>query len=109
MTKAKTNKQSGASKFTSDHRDNPGLHLLYVKWAARFLTILDADIQKYWDMNNLTVHGVIQALQAERKHLVETDAAFAEADDILRYIKAGEGQPEVNKVESEHDTDLIIK
>lgn len=74
--------------FPEDHRQsNPGLHMLYTKWAIPHLVELDKAITTFGNFSNLNMLGVVQALFAERKKLVTENAAYAEADEILKSIR----------------------
>lgn len=49
-----------------DHQaSNPKLHLLYIKWAVKHLTYIDAVIKQFGNFSNFNMHGCIEALQGE--------------------------------------------
>jgi hypothetical protein len=71
--------------FKADWRkENPSLHLLYVKTAIRHLIILDQMIQRLSDESNLNLLDATVALGREREILVRENAAFADAHEVLR-------------------------
>jgi len=77
-------------KFKQDWRKtNPALHLLYTKWAVGNLVVIDRALKKLVDTHNISMFGAIFALNKERAKLVAEDAAYADADEILRIAKAG--------------------
>lgn len=74
--------------FAQDHRKiNPGLHMLYTKLAVPHLVEIDKAIRTFNNFNNLNMLGMLDALFTERKKLVTENAAYAEADDILKTIR----------------------
>lgn len=80
--------------FPQDHRkSNPGLHMLYTKWAIPHLVEIDKAIRRFDGFSNLNMMGVMDALFTERKKLVEENAAYAEADAILKTIQKHGGYP----------------
>ena len=89
-------------KFEEDQRKtNPGLHLIYTKWACRHLTILDRMIQELNDCANINMDDPCLALANARAHLVNTNAAYADADEILKLIESGRTGKEVEQDETE--------
>jgi hypothetical protein len=78
-------------KFKQDWRKtNSALHLLYTKWAVGNLVVIDRALKKLVDTHNISMFGAIFALKKERAKLVAEDAAYADADEILRIAKAGD-------------------
>ncbi len=74
--------------LTSDFREtNPALHLLYVKWAVQHLAMLDRMLAELWGCSNMNMHGPAAALQKERNKLTTYDAAYLDADEILKSLK----------------------
>ena len=74
--------------FTIDNRDsNPHLHMLYVKWAVKHLVAIDKAIECLSDMHNLNLFDIIEAMQIQRDKLINENAAYADADEILNSIK----------------------
>jgi len=73
--------------FTQDFRkENPGLHLLYVKTAVKHLHLIGQMMRQASDCSNMNMLGVYDALLKEREILVTTNAAYADADEILKSI-----------------------
>jgi uncharacterized 2Fe-2S/4Fe-4S cluster protein (DUF4445 family) len=71
-------------KFEHDVREeNPGLHLLYVKTAVKHLTLIDRMLQVVEDQANLNMLDLLTAMAAERQKLLDTNAAYADAQEIL--------------------------
>ena len=80
--------------FPEDYRkSNPGLHMLYTKWAIPHLVEIDKAIHKFDSFSNLNMLGVTIALFKEREKLVKENAAYAEADAILKTIQKHGGYP----------------
>lgn len=74
--------------FESDFRkENPSLHLLYTVTAVPHLRAIDRALQTFWEFSNLNMHGPAEALQKERNLLLTTNAAYCQADEILKSIK----------------------
>jgi hypothetical protein len=70
--------------FNSDFRKtNPRLHLFYVKLACKNLSIIDRHLTEL-DATSLVDLSV--AVRRERQKLVEEDAAYADAHEILLAI-----------------------
>lgn len=68
-------------------KENPALHLLYVKWAVKHLAIINRQIQELCDLSNGTVLDMIVAMQEQRDKLINENAAFADANEILESLK----------------------
>lgn len=66
------------------HETNPGLHLLYVKYAIGHLRAIDDALKTFSDFSNLNMHGPQQALYEQRLLLVKRNMAYADADEIIR-------------------------
>lgn len=74
--------------FEQDQRkENPGLHMLYTCTAVEHLRLIDNSIRRMWDTSNLNMHDMIGAMQEQRDKLVNTNAAYAQADAILHSLK----------------------
>lgn len=74
--------------YLEDHRrDNPGLHLLYVKTAVRHLTMIDRMLSEVWAQGNLNDLG--SAMQRERAELLRTNPAYIDAQEILDLHEEG--------------------
>lgn len=96
--------------FSSDHRrDNPNLHMLYVKTAVRHLTMVDRMVKELYEESNWNATLFAEALSEKRDHMVESDAAYADADEMIRQLRRAEaGMParfpeEVTPNREDHD------
>jgi hypothetical protein len=79
-------KQSPNKKrvFKEDwQQKNPGLHLLYLKWAVKHLRAVDKIMKTLSDFSNGNLMSMQGAVYLERKKLVDTNAAYADAHEIL--------------------------
>ncbi len=73
--------------FKEDLRkQNPALHLLYVKWAVKHLVLLEECTEKLFGVSNLNMLRPAVALQRERAKLIRENAAYFDADEILQEI-----------------------
>ncbi len=71
-------------QFTEDWRETkPGLHMLYVKWGVTHLQAIDKCVKKLSAFSNGNLNDAICALAKERHKLVTTNAAYADADELL--------------------------
>ena len=86
------------SSFADHRKTNPGLHLLYVKWAVQHLRAIDLAIQSLGRFSNLNLIDSLSALQIERAKLVEGNAAYTEAHAIL-YVLGLDAESEVRSVD----------
>jgi len=79
-----------------DERErNPALHMLYVKWAVGHLCIIEKAIRQLHDTANLNMTGMIMAMEAERLRLINENAAYADAAEIMQIYRTGRGnEPE---------------
>lgn len=85
MTENQT--QTISTEFMFDHRKtNPTLHLLYVKTAVQHLLILDSFLVRLHNLANLNLVEAISALSKERERLVKTNAAYADAQEIIEIM-----------------------
>lgn len=76
--------------FKEDFRNsNPGLHHLYVTWFIKHLHVLDKAIKEIDNLSSTSMVSVQLALYNERKKLVEENAAYYEANEILKSIGLG--------------------
>lgn len=77
-------------EFDDDHRkSNPGLHMLYVKWACKHLTIIDGCIKKMNRESNCNMHEPVEALRKSRAGLIANNAAYHDAHEIMNEIRVG--------------------
>jgi hypothetical protein len=84
-------KESKSFKF--DHRkDNPALHMLYVKTAVQHLSIIDRQIRELSNLANLNMSDMIEAMVAQREKLIEENAAYFDAEHILEILR-GNAEP----------------
>lgn len=91
-------KQKQATKRNPEYKfdfrkEKPALHLLYVKWACKHLTIIDECMQRLSDQSNLNLTDMLAAMEQERAKLILENAAYADAQEILDLIG---GKPEEN-------------
>jgi hypothetical protein len=88
--RAKNKKRSlDLDTYPEDWRkEKPGLHMLYTKTAVKHLTEMDRAIKAFDGFSNLNMLGVTMALIKERERLVNNNAAYAEAQEILSSIHA---------------------
>lgn len=81
--------------FEKDYREsNPGLHMLYTKWAIKHLVVIDEFYQKISNFSNLNMMDLLETIKNERAKLILTNAAYADADEILESIKKHKVQEE---------------
>lgn len=70
--------------FKYDHRmSNPGLHILYTKWACKHLHTIRKQIMELNGFSNVNMIAVSNALVREYQRLVRENAAYADAHEIL--------------------------
>lgn len=91
-------------KFTEDWRkDNPGLHMLYVKSALEHLTAIDLAIARFDSFSNLNMMDPIAALGGARSKLVNTNAAYYDASTMIdsiektRRLQSGETRADIER------------
>lgn len=63
--------------------ENPGLHLLYVKWAIKHLSMVHRMIKELMGESSLNTYDAAMALQDWMDKTVRTDAAYADANEML--------------------------
>lgn len=81
-------KTSEKKAFKDDNRKtNPALHLFLVKNACRNLAVIDRCTRMMVDRAALSLMEPIVALEKERMRLVQEDAAYSDADEILSSIR----------------------
>jgi hypothetical protein len=74
-------------EFVEDRRkDNPGLHMHYVKTAVGHLMLIDNSYKSFCEQSNFNVYGFIEAIKNERLRLCTTNAAYWDANEILDSI-----------------------
>ena len=84
-------------EFEDDHRvDNPGLHMLYTKWACRHILIIDDSIKRLIAGSGGGVDGPVEALRKERAKLIANNAAYNDAHDILNEIRETKGKKKLS-------------
>lgn len=80
-------------EFEDDHRkENPGLHMLYVKWACKHLVIIDGCIERMNSESNANMDGPVSALRKERAKLIKCNAAYHDAHEIMNEMCRGKGK-----------------
>ncbi len=83
-------KDTKEKQFEQDWRKtNPALHLHYTKTAVKHLRIVDKCIDKMFNEPNLNMLDFACVLLEERAKKVKSDAAYAEAQEILDSIGLG--------------------
>ncbi len=76
-----------SKKFKKDWRvENPGLHLLYVKLGVQHLRAIDECRERLLAFSNLNLWDAALALARERAKLVRENAAYADANEVLKSI-----------------------
>jgi hypothetical protein len=71
-----------------DHsQSNPGLHLLYVKWAIEHLHRVLKDIDFYLKKSNWNWNQTGFALIEDYKRIVKEDKAYEDAHEVLMLMK----------------------
>lgn len=94
----KQNESIRLNKIKTDvSKENPGLHLLYVKWGVSHLLLVDECIRKLSSTSNLNMMDFTSALLEERGRLVENNAAYRDADDIIRAMRNKKGNYRLTK------------
>ncbi len=74
--------------FKSDFRkENPGLHRLYFKWAITHLITVNKFIKALNDFSNCNTLEIASAVVKAKEKLIEEDAAYFEANEILLQIE----------------------
>lgn len=63
-----------------------GLHMLYVTWAARHLTLIDKIQQELGDQSNMNLMDMQEAIKSERDKLVKNIPAYYDAQTIINEI-----------------------
>lgn len=72
----------------ADHREtNPGLHLLYVKWAVVHLTMIRRSMDYLSTASNCNMFPSVAALGTEYEKLVRENPAYADAEEILQSLE----------------------
>lgn len=69
-----------------ESKKNPGLHLLYVKWAVEHLAKIEQCL-KILDCGNLNLLDLQYAIITERDKLVHNNKAYYDAFEILNSIR----------------------
>lgn len=67
-------------------KDKPALHMLYTKSAVKHLVEMEKAIRTFDGFGSLNMRDVTMALIKERDRLVNNNAAYAEAQEILSSI-----------------------
>lgn len=80
---------SGAPEFLHDHRSNPSLHLLYIHGAAHDLSMIDRMLGEINRRSRTPLSSLWLAIRAERDKLVKEEAAYHDADTIIKEYKKG--------------------
>lgn len=81
-------KNAAIRKYIEDWRkENPALHLFYVKCAVTHLVALDQCIERLGSFSNFNLMDAEEALYNAREKLVIENAAYADAEEILNSLK----------------------
>jgi len=67
-------------------KNNPGLHMLYTKTAIIHLVAIRKMLKKLYSFANTNMTDMIIAIHEQEEKLIETSAAYAEANEILTSI-----------------------
>lgn len=79
--------------FVDDRRkDNPALHLLYVKTACGHLALIDQILKDLDSTSNINMTNMLMAVMDQRKKLIMENAAYWDAVEIYDLVKNG-GHP----------------
>lgn len=74
--------------FKQDFRkENPGLHLLYVKWGVTHLQAIRECLEKLASFSNGNLLDAMNALDREQVKLIRENAAYADAAEILESLE----------------------
>ena len=68
-------------------KENPGLHLLYVKWGIKHLAVIEECIMKLENLSNGNMLNIIIAMQREKDKLIRDNKAYSDAMEILESIR----------------------
>lgn len=83
--KPKKARKKKEPNFSTDWRkDNPGLHLHYVKSAVRHLMLLHTLTKVLWDQSNWKTTEIAWAIDKAIKKNISEDAAWYDADEIIK-------------------------
>lgn len=69
-------------------KENPGLHMHYVKTAVRHLILIDRAIKSFEDCNNFNMYAPAASLSLARAKMIDENPAYADADEILKIVRA---------------------
>ena len=74
--------------FQEDARKkSAGLHMFYTRAAVSHLRTIDEALTKLADFSNINMLDMLYVMQNERSKLVRENAAYCEADEILKGLK----------------------
>ena len=100
-----TQPSTNTGAFEHDVRDKPGLHRLYVEWAVRHLAIYEQAILAFDRESNLNMIDGLCVLIQERDKLIKTNAAYAEADKLIKIFKSVGPLPVQRDIEYNEEID----
>lgn len=90
-----------------DHsKSNPSLHALYVKNACGALALIDRAIRELENRHSLSLLGMISAMRTERARLLREEAAYRDADEILKEIARSRNPEEADHPEEIDDCEV---
>jgi hypothetical protein len=67
--------------------ENPGLYLLYMKWAVTHLLVIDSCIKQLSSHSNMNLLDSVIALQEQREKLIKENPEYQDADDIVKAMR----------------------
>lgn len=68
-------------------KSNPGLHLLYVKWACKHLCLISKFRTELYNQSNNNLINIIAVIDSEVNNLIKNNKAYEDAAEILESIK----------------------
>ena len=81
-------KRTKPAPFKDDWRQkNPGLHLLYTKWALVHLKEVERTMKRFAGFCNFNMMDIMVSIERERNKLIRNNAAYAEAAEMLDSLR----------------------
>lgn len=76
--------------FKEDYSEkNPGLHLLYVKWAVKHLYEVNKMIIRLDQFHNVNMVDFVLAIIKEKEKIIKSNKAYFDANEIIESIGLG--------------------
>jgi hypothetical protein len=85
--------------FKIDHRDNPGLHRLYVRYALEELEIINLFLKEMFKLSRVTASIIAGDVMRAKRELIMEEAAWFEAAAL---VEAGADTSEYFEDETIH-------